>query len=133
MKSLTRLLKLQSFVLPTSVEGEKEDQRSVVKRRQSLHRARRRRATQAELPRLAIMLLMTKSSKNIVIDQRKVQSNAESLEVVDDLVSSSGEEDAMNGDERGEDSLEGFVYDDETRIEKRIRKLSIASIGISRK
>ena len=52
----------------------------------------------------------------------------ESLKVVDDLISSSGEEDAMNDDERGEDSLEGFVYDDETRMERRIRKLSIASI-----
>ena len=68
-------------------------------------------------------------SKNIVIDQQKLQINTESLAVVDDLVSSSGEEDAMNGDERGEDPLEGFVYDDETRVEKRIRKLSIASIA----
>ena len=108
------------------VLGKRKSKRSVVKRRQSYIELEE--SYTSGITETSNNAVDDEKSKNIVIDQQKLQINAESLEVVDDLVGSS-EEDAMNGDERGEDSLEGFVYDDETRVEKRIRKLSIASIA----
>ena len=123
------LVETSEFVLPTSVEGEKEEQKISSEEEAVSTSSSEEESYTSGITETSNNAVDDEKSKNIVIDQQKLQINAESLEVVDDLVSSSGEEDAMNGDERGEDSLEGFVYDDETRVEKRIRKLSIASIA----
>lgn len=127
-ENLDQNVEASSFVLAANV-GEKMEDQKISSEEQAISTSSSEEENYtSESTATSSDTIGDKGSNNILSNQRKVQSNKDSLEVEDDFVSSA-EENTMNNDERSEDLLEEFLYDNETRIEKRIRKLSIASLA----